>query len=96
LKNFVSYRSNFILDALLNFEPVKRFKNRRYMSEFGNFRDSSSCGIYDELETIELGLREVKKEGVAVIKFGVNERGCDNASSGKVKSVSYPTEIANR
>jgi len=42
LKNYVSYRSNFIADALLNFEPVKRFKNWRYMSEFGSFRDSSS------------------------------------------------------
>jgi len=40
LKHFVCYRSNFILDALLNFEPVKRFKNRRYMSEFGSFRES--------------------------------------------------------
>jgi hypothetical protein len=30
-----------------------------------------------------LGLRKVKKEGVAVIKLGVNERGCDGASSGK-------------
>jgi len=27
LKNLVGYRNNFILDALLNFEPVKRFKN---------------------------------------------------------------------
>jgi len=27
LKNFVSFRSNFIWDALLNVEPVKRFKN---------------------------------------------------------------------
>jgi len=46
----------------------------------------------------ELGLRKVKKEGVAVavIKFGVNKRGFDNASSGKVKSVSYPAKIANR
>jgi len=42
-----------------------------------------------------LGLRKVKKEGVALIKFGVNERGCDSASSGKVRSVSYPTKIAN-
>jgi len=42
LKNFVSYRSNFVLDALLNFEPVKRFKNRSDMSEFGSFRDSWS------------------------------------------------------
>jgi len=31
-----------------------------------------------------LRLRKVKKEGVA-IKFGVNERGCDGASSGKVE-----------
>jgi len=42
LKNFVSCRSNFILDALLNFEPVKRFKNWSDMSEFERFRDSSS------------------------------------------------------
>jgi len=28
LKHFVCDRSNFILDALLNFEPVKRFKTR--------------------------------------------------------------------
>jgi len=41
-------------------------------------------------------LRKVKKEGVAVIKFGVNERGCDGASSGKVESVSYPSKIMNR
>jgi len=32
-KNFVSYRSDFIMDALFDFEPVKRFKNWRYMSE---------------------------------------------------------------
>jgi len=32
-----------------------------------------------------LRLRKVKKEGVAVIKFGVNERGCDGASSEKVE-----------
>jgi len=45
-----------------------------------------------------LGLRKVKKERVAVglIKFGVNERGCDIASSGKVESVSYHSKITNR
>jgi len=37
LKNFVSYRSNFILDALLNFDPVKRFKNWSDMSKFRSF-----------------------------------------------------------
>jgi len=43
-----------------------------------------------------LGLRKFKKEEVAVIKLGVNERGCDGASSGKVEGFSYPAKIANR
>jgi len=43
-----------------------------------------------------LRLRKVKKERVAVIKFGVNERGCDGPSSGKGESVSYPSKITNR
>jgi len=38
LKNFISYRSNFVLDALLNFEPVKNWSD---VSKFGSFRDSS-------------------------------------------------------
>jgi len=42
-----------------------------------------------------LRLRKVKKERVAVIKFEVNERGCDGVSSGKVESVSYSSKIAN-
>jgi len=41
----------------------------------------------EELETTEWRLRTVKKEGVTVIKFGVNERWCDGASSEKVESV---------
>jgi len=41
-------------------------------------------------------LRKVKKEGVAVIKFGVNAKDCDGASSGKVESVSYLLKIMNR
>jgi len=40
-------------------------------------------------------LRKVKKEGVAVIKLGVNERGCGGASSGKVEGVSYLSKISN-
>jgi len=41
------------------------------------------------LDTTKLRLRKVKKEGVAVIKFGLNERGCDSASNVKVESVPY-------
>jgi len=33
-----------------------------------------------------LRLGKVKKEGVAVIKFGVNEKVCDGSSSEKVES----------
>jgi len=36
------------------------------------------------------------KERVAVIKFGVNERGCDGASIGQIESVSYPSKNAKR
>jgi len=39
---------------------------------------------------------KVKKEGVAVIKLGVNERGCDGESSGKVEGVFNPLKFANR
>jgi len=48
------------------------------------------------LETSELRLRKVRKEVVAVINFGVNERGCDGANSGNVESVSHPSKIGNR
>jgi len=44
-----------------------------------------SRGIYNELESTKLRLRKVKKERVAVIEFGVNERRCDGASNGKVE-----------
>jgi len=39
------------------------------------------------LEMTELRLRKVKKEGVAVIKFGVNERGCDMLRAVKKSTV---------
>jgi len=52
--------------------------------------------IYNELETTELRLRKVKKEGAALIKFGVNESGYDGAISWSVESVSYPSKIAKQ
>jgi len=47
------------------------------------------------LETTELRLRKVKKERIAVIKFEVNKRGCDDPSIGKAESVSYSSKITN-
>jgi len=39
LKNFVGYKSNFIMDAQLNFEPVKIFKN---------WSDVNNLGVLEE------------------------------------------------
>jgi len=44
MKNFDSFRSNFMLNALLDFEPVKIFENWSEMSEFGSFRNSHVMG----------------------------------------------------
>ena len=43
-----------------------------------------------------MGMREVQRERVAVIKFRVNERCSNSLSSGIVKSVSYSPEVTNR
>ena len=48
-----------------------------------------------ELKTIKLRAREVQKEGVAVIKFRVNERCSNSLSSGIVKNISYSLEVTN-
>jgi len=40
LKNFVGYRSDFTLDALLSFKPVKRFENWSDVNKFGSLRDT--------------------------------------------------------
>ena len=38
-------RENFVLNSLINFEPVKRFKNRRNVMKFRSFGDSTSSSI---------------------------------------------------
>jgi len=42
-----------------------------------------------------LGFRKVEKEGVAVIKYGVNERGCDSCDIKKV-GLNLPFEGVRR
>ena len=40
MENVVSKRDQFLMDALLHFEPVQRFK---YRSDMFSFEDSSYC-----------------------------------------------------
>ena len=61
-----------VLDAMFNFEPIKRFKKRWNEAAFRRMRHSSNCRVYNELKTIKLRTREVQKEGVAIIMFRVN------------------------
>jgi len=48
------------------------------------------------MRLVQIRLKTRQKEGVAVIKFEVNERVCDGASNREVECVSYPSKITNR
>jgi len=62
-----------------------------YAYIFGSLLELRNLEWVRPIETIaRVGIEDRlrKKELYAVIKFGVDERGCDGASSGKVESVS--------
>ena len=40
MKRFVSDGDKFVMDALLNFKPMKRFENWRDVTEFRSLGDS--------------------------------------------------------
>ena len=69
MKRFVSDGDKFVMDALLNFKPMKRFENWRDVTEFRSLGDSPGGRIYNKLKTTELRVRKVQEERVAVIKF---------------------------
>ena len=50
------------------------------MSEFRSFRNSASGRVKNELKTIQLRARKVKKEGVAIVNFEMNKRRSNSLS----------------
>jgi hypothetical protein len=58
VKSFVCEREDFVLHSIINFEPVKRFKNRRIVMKFRSFGDSVSSSIYNKFQTLSLSRRE--------------------------------------
>ena len=59
---------NFVFDALLNFELMKRLeKFSSDVAKIGRFRNCSSGRVENELKTIKLRLEKVEKKRVAVI-----------------------------
>ena len=47
-------RENFVLYALCDFEPVKRFEIRSNMIVFGCFSDSTSSRVENKLQSVGL------------------------------------------
>ena len=56
------------------------------MGEFRRFRNSASGRVKNELKTIKLTARKVKKEGVALVNFVINKRRSNSLSRNIVKS----------
>ena len=65
------------------------------MSEFRSFRNSASGRVKNELKTIQLRARKVKKKGVAIVNFGMNKRRSNSLSSSIVKGTSDSAKIPN-
>ena len=45
LKSFVSERYDFVINTLIDFEPMERFENRRDMMKSGCFSGGLSCRV---------------------------------------------------
>ena len=63
------------------------------MSELRSFRNSAGGRVKSELKTIQLRARKVKKEGVAIVNFGMNKRRSNSLSSSIVTSTSDSAKI---
>jgi hypothetical protein len=45
LESFVGERYDFVINTLIDFEPMERFENRRDVMESGCFCGGSSCRV---------------------------------------------------
>jgi len=58
---------------------MQRFKNGRDMCGFRSLNNSSSKRVMDLLEPVKLIVWKVVIEGVAVVKFRMDNGGCKGA-----------------
>ena len=65
------------------------------MGEIMSFRNCASGRVENELKTVKLRARKVKKEGVAIVNLGMNKRRSNSLSSSKVKIFSDSAKILN-
>lgn len=57
LKCFKSDRADFVINALTNFQPVKRFEDGSDMREFRSRNNSSSETVLNALKAVKLIFR---------------------------------------
>jgi len=66
------------------------------MGESRSFRNNTSSRIKNQLKTIELRVRKIQKERVAIDYLGMNERGSNSLSSSRVDGISDSTKVTDR
>ena len=76
-----SKRDYFVLNTLLDFEPVKRANEWAGMGGFRSEYDCASKRVLNALKTRQFVSREREIEGVAIVKFRMNKRRGDYAGS---------------
>ena len=65
------------------------------MAGFGGFDNSTSNRVLNKLETFYLRFRKIGVEGVAVIKFRVNNGGSDGTSCFEIKIRTNIAKLTN-
>ena len=75
LEKGVGNGTEFVVDALRDLEPVEGTEVRSDVVMFWYFTNDTGEVVLDVLKAGNLIGREVEVEGVAVIKFGMDERG---------------------
>ena len=65
------------------------------MSEFRSSRNSTSRRVENQLKTIKLSARKVKKERVAIVSLGMNERRSNSLSGSIVKGNPGSAKVTN-
>ena len=81
LKEGVGDGTEFVVNALRDFEPVKGTEVGSDVVVFWDFADDTGKTVLDVLKACYLIGRKVEIEGVTVIEFGVDE-GSGNGFSG--------------
>jgi len=71
IEKFEGEIENFILNAFINFKPVKRFENRSGVSEFRSFNNGTSEGVLDLLERMYLRLSKIVVQRVTVMEVAM-------------------------